>query len=240
MYFVSFGRFKNLSKEELQEEKKIFLDAKKNSLSSILYNEYNKDKFKEYEESEINKMVKEKIQSKNSVEELRYILVVFGMNYDLLSDGEKKQLVNMDLTYDNYKNFVVNNFNKYIRKAKKECPNEIYECFNEQCFVAYCQLSGKEIKKSNFLSLIKKYFILDSMHVYIPYRDNEKFKKIRDKMIKLYPQLKDEYGRSRAFDKFMSFFEPDNDYNNELLNKILDEYYDKKENKYINLKQDED
>ena len=148
----------------------------------------------------------------------------------------------MDLTYDNCKNFVVNIFNKYICKAKKECPYEIYECFNEQCFVAYCQLSGKEINKSNFLSLIKKYFILDSMDIYIPYRNNEKFKKIREKMIELYPQLKDEYGsgRSRTFDKFMSFFEIDNDYNNELLKKILDEYYDQKENKYINLKQDED
>ena len=38
----------------------------------------------------------------------------------------------------------------------------------------------------------------------------------------------------------MSIFEPDNDYNNENLKKILNEYYDKKENKYIYLKQDED
>ena len=78
------------------------------------------------------------------------------------------------------------------------------------------------------------------MDFYQPYRDNEKFKKIKDKMIELYPRLKDEYGRSRAFDKFMSIFEPDNDYNNENLKKILNEYYDKKENKYINLKHDED
>lgn len=32
------------------------------------------------------------------------------------------------------------------------------------------------------------------MDFYQPYRDNEKFKKIRDKMIELYPRLKDEYG----------------------------------------------
>ena len=112
MYFVSFGRFNNLPKEELQEEKKIFLDAKKRILTYNIYNEFNTLKyFKESEESEINKMVKEKIQSKNKVEELRYILLGFGISYDLLSDGEKKQLVNMDLTYDNCKNFVVNNFN---------------------------------------------------------------------------------------------------------------------------------
>lgn len=240
MYFVSFGRFKYLSKEELEEEKIIFLDAKKRILSSVLYHEFRTTKFKGTEESEIDKMVKEHIQSKNKVEKLRYILMGFGMNYDLLSDGEKIQLVNMDLTYDNCKNFVINNFNKYICKAKKECPNEIYECFDEQGFVAYCQLSGNKINKNNFLSLIKEYFILDSMDIYIPYRDNEKFKKIRDKMINLYPLLKDEYGRSRGFDKFMSFFEKDNDYNNELLKNILNEYYDKKENNYINLKQDED
>ena len=46
----------------------------------------------------------------------------------------------MDLTYNNCKNFSINNFNKYICKAKKEYPNEIYECFNEQSFIAYCQL----------------------------------------------------------------------------------------------------
>lgn len=35
MYLVSFGRYKNLSSEELQEGKEIFLDAKKRILSEI-------------------------------------------------------------------------------------------------------------------------------------------------------------------------------------------------------------
>ncbi len=140
MYLVSFGRYKNLSNEELQKEKEIFLDAKKRILSGILYNEFDTIKFKDSEESEINKMIKEKVQSKNKIEQLKYILIGFGINYNLLTVGEKRQLLNMDLTYNNCKNFSINNFNKYICKAKKEYPNEIYECFNEQSFIAYCQL----------------------------------------------------------------------------------------------------
>jgi len=85
-------------------------------------------------------MIKEKVQSKNKIEQLKYILIGFGINYNLLTVGEKRQLLNMDLTYNNCKNFSINNFNKYICKAKKEYPNEIYECFNEQSFIAYCQL----------------------------------------------------------------------------------------------------
>lgn len=83
------------------------------------FNEFDTIKFKDSEESEINKMIKEKVQSKNKVEQLKYILMGFGINYNLLTVCEKKQLLNMDLTYDNCKNFAINNFNKYICKAKK-------------------------------------------------------------------------------------------------------------------------
>ena len=82
MYLVSFGRYKNLSNEELQKEKEIFLDAKKRILSGILYNEFDTIKFKDSEESEINKMIKEKVQSKNKIEQLKYILIGFGINYN--------------------------------------------------------------------------------------------------------------------------------------------------------------
>lgn len=82
MYLVSFGRYKNLSNEELQKEKEIFLDAKKRILSDILYNEFDTIKFKDSEESEINKMIKEKVQSKNKLEQLKYILIGFGINYN--------------------------------------------------------------------------------------------------------------------------------------------------------------
>lgn len=82
MYLVSFGRYKNLSNEELQKEKEIFLDAKKRILSDILYNEFDTIKFKDSEESEINKMIKEKVQSKNKFEQLKYILIGFGINYN--------------------------------------------------------------------------------------------------------------------------------------------------------------
>ena len=44
-------------------------------------------------------------------------------------------------------------------------------------------------------------------------------------MIELYPKLKAEYGRKNiALNKFMRFFEDDNDYNNEFMKEILNNY----------------
>ena len=96
--------------------------------------------------------------------------------------------------------------------------------------------------KQNFLSFIKDYFILDKYKEYYGYlRDNKLFNKIRDKMIDIYPILKDNYGRkNKILDKFMRFFEEDNDYNYEFIKEILNNYDKKNKNEYIKLKQNED
>ena len=60
-------------------------------------------------------------------------------------------------------------------------------------------------------------------------------------MIDIYPILKDNYGRkNKILDKFMRFFEEDNDYNYEFIKEILNNYDKKNKNEYIKLKQKED
>lgn len=60
-------------------------------------------------------------------------------------------------------------------------------------------------------------------------------------MIDIYPILKDNYGRkNKILDKFMRFFEEDNDYNYEFIKEILNNYDKKNKNEYIKLKQNED
>ena len=62
----------------------------------------------------------------------------------------------------------------------------------------------------------------------------------------IYPILKDTYGINRYIEKFCSFLDPQNDYNNEFLKNILDNYYnnkkneENKDNKYIPIKTKED
>ena len=244
---VDFGRYHNLSKEELQKDKELFLKKKTELANFTLDHNRDLSKYEGLEESQLDEIIKEKFSRiKYSIEvqcALGNFLYVIGLNENLLNDDEKKQILNMKLTYDNCKKFALNHYDKYIEKAKDECPSEIYICFEEKIFITYCITYRKaEINKNNFLYFIRDYYILDKYkECYGDYRNNSIFNKIRDKMIDLYPVLKDEFGRkNKTFDKFMSFFEVDNDYNNEFIKGLLNNYEKKNKNKYIKLKQKED
>ena len=58
-------------------------------------------------------------------------------------------------------------------------------------------------------------------------------------MIDIYPVLKEKYV-NKYFDKFLSFLDPDNDYNNEKIKAILENYSILKQNDYTKLKRKED
>lgn len=242
---ITFDRFNKLSTEDIQKEKELFLEKKKALLAFSLSFGHDTSKIKDIEESKMDEIIKEKfLEIKNNYKvycALSDFLFDIGICNDLLDDEDKKKILNMKLTYENCGNFAINYYKKFAEKAKKECPPEIYECFEEKGFITYCQNTKCEIKKSNFLLLIRNYFILDYVREYYEnFRDNKMFNKIRDKMVELYPRLKAEYGRKNInFDKFMSYFEDyDNDYNNKITKEILDNYYKKNQNKYNKLKQD--
>ena len=241
---ITFGRFNKLSTEDIQKEKELFLEKKKDLVAFSLYCDYDTSKIKDLKESQIDGIIKEKfLEIKNNFNAhwaFSNFLYDMGICIDLLDNEEKKQILSMNLTYENFCNFASDYYKKFVEKAKKECPLEIYECFEDKAFIIYCQSTKSQIKKSNFLSFIKNYFILDDLReFYENYRNNTIFEEIREHMIGLYPILKAEYGRKNIFfDKFMSFFEGDNDYNNKFIKEILNNYNKKIKNDYIKLNQD--
>ena len=87
-----------------------------------------------------------------------------------------------------------------------------------------------------FLNFIRYYFILEeSKYLFEEYVPQDKFDEIKKKVINIYPKLKEKYsGRNRYLEKFLSFFEIDNDYYYAPVKKILDDYYSGKNNKLNN------
>ena len=130
-------------------------------------------------------------------------------------------------------------FNEIIDDAKNYLPNETYICLDEKCFIVYCQTYEKtKIKNNNFIKLIRDYFILDKAKKTLSnLRNQQLFDEVRMKMIEIYPILKDNYGPNKKLDLFLSYFDEDNDYNNKYLNYILNNYYEKKGNKYMPIEQ---
>jgi len=191
------------------------------------------------------------LKRKDNYNPVEFYLYELGLtSYERLNDNEKMELSTMIHTYENCKNYVLNIFNRYIENEKKEFPLQIWKCFNEKCFIAYIQSeqSWKAINKINILiELIKDYFILDKRNErFAKYRDNTLFNEIKNEMINIYPALKDTYGINRYIEKFCSYLDLHNDYNNEFLKNLLDNYYNNKknegnkENKYIPIKTKED
>ena len=230
--------------QKLFKKKKNYFLKKKDLVAFSLYFDYNTAKIKDLKESQIDGIIKEKIlEIKNNLNVYWGFYNFFydiGICIDLLNDEDKKKILSMNLTYENFGNFATNYYKKFVEKAKKECPPKIYECFEDKAFIIYCEREKSQIKKNNFLSFIKNYFILDRFRkFYENYRNNTIFEKIREHMIDLYPILKAEYGRKNIFvDKFMSLFEGDNDYNNKFILENLNNYNKKIKNDYIKLKQD--
>ena len=111
--------------------------------------------------------------------------------------------------------------------------------FRWKCFIVYCQTYEKtKIKNNNFIKLIRDYFILDKAKKTLSnLRNQQLFDEVRMKMIEIYPILKDNYGPNKKLDLFLSYFDEDNDYNNKYLNYILNNYYEKKGNKYMPIEQ---
>jgi hypothetical protein len=244
LILITFGRFNKLSTEDIQKEKELFLEKKNKLAAFSLYFGYDTAKIKDLKESQIDGIIKEKfLEIKNNLNVYWGFYNFFydiGICIDLLDDEDKKKILSMNLTYENFGNFASDYYKKFVEKAKKECPREVYECFEDKAFIIYCESTKSQIKKSNFLSFIRNYFILDYFRkFYENYRNNTIFEKIREHMIDLYPILKAEYGRKNIFfDKFMSLFEGDNDYNNKFIKEILNNYNKKIKNDYIKLKQD--
>ena len=168
------------------------------------------------------------------------LLSQFGIKYCLLDNNQKDEFINSDFTYDSIKKLAYEVTENNIKECKKELPEKVYECFDDYCFIMYFQLEGNsKINKSNFLLRIRDYFILDwGKDDYESVRNTKKFEEIRNNMINIYG----EYGKSNpTWEKFMSYFSQNTDYNYDETKEILNNYYKNKKYKdYELVKQKED
>ena len=164
----------------------------------------------------------------------------WGISFKDLDKEAKKEILQLDFSFDSFKNYTKNYHLKYQKNCIKIIP-EMNICFNDECFIYFCQLFGKaKININNILNNIRDYFILETRKtVFDGYLDEKNFIKIKKDVIDIYPIIKKKYGINKYLDKFLSFFFTNNDYNNEKTKEILDNYDNQNDN-YIKLKDKED
>jgi len=238
--FYNYGQFKNLKIDEEIAQKDFYED--KLQIYRILCN--SEDIIKVENEQVLNIKIKMKLKesSKSLIDEVMdALLKKCGISYKYIDNNEKQKLYNLDFTLESVRNYAKNYHIKYIEECKRKLPPEIHICLKDICFTYYNHLYGYPvITINNYIKNIREYFILESYGIiFEEYRDSEIFNEIKEEMIDIYPVLKEKYV-NKYFDKFLSFFVIDNDYNNEKIKAILDNYSTLKQNEYTKVKRKED
>lgn len=239
--YVTYGRFGN--KANLEKEKELFLTHIKNMIDKIcLFKNIDINIREIKDEIEISNILKDLIKKRNKSDRyyddyLGFLMTVLGLPSNGLSQEEKDEIWKMDFTFKSWEKKSNELFNKYFEKAKKICPKEAQFCLEDKVFLMYIHSIGHcEFRLDNFLHFIRDYFILEeNRYLFEEYVPQDKFDEIKKKVINIYPKLKEKYsGRNRYLEKFLSFFEIDNDYYYAPVKKILDDYYSGKNNKLNN------
>ena len=227
MAYISFGRFGK--KEQWDKEKELFLDELRLLVSEITKNKENKELYAKANEIELVKTLKQMIAKKNYDNSnfdfsIRDFMVHLGLSYKILTKSEKKEILEMEFTYDNWKNKSKILYNNYLMKCIKNCPKKIDFCLEYSIFVTNV-LSGYgcELTINNFLRFIRNFFILErDTWYYKEYIDMEEFNNLKKRVIEIYPELKEKYGVNRILEKnFLCYLDNDNDYNYEIMKNLL-------------------
>ena len=235
---ITFGRIGNVDEET---DRKYFfqkLEFFMNLLTGLAY------EFQTFTEIEIIKKIKKITKDFDPKQKpsffgspipdcINSFLRGMGMSYYTLTLKEKKEILVMDFTYENWKEKSIKIINNYIERSKNVCPDSVDFCFDDICFVFYVQINhGCEFSLNNFLTFIRDYFILDkSKSLFEEYRNAKIYEDIQRKVINIYPNLKKRYGKNIYLEKILSFISSDTDYNYEETKKILDN--NKKFNDFI-------
>ncbi len=234
---ITFGRFGH--KEDIEKEKKEFLFH-----LNDLMNHLNRDPFgkHKYNEKEIIKPLKEALKKEensffNPLYKLAFssFLEEMGLSYYTLTQEEKNDILDMDFTYENWKDKSFVLINNFIKRLKNSTPDSIWFCFDDIYFVFHIEIIyQRNFSLKNIITYIRDYFILENTASFLKeYRDAKKFKEIQKNVIYMYPEIKEKYGMNRILEKLLSYITMETDYNYEKSKNILDNYYNKKKNNKI-------
>ena len=126
MAYITFERFGK--KEQWEGDKEIFLDELRLLMTRITKNEENKEIYAKANEIELAKTLKQMIAKKN-YDDFNFdagfagFMLRLGLSYKILTKSEKKEIFEMEFTYDNWKNKSKILYNNYLMKCIKNCPN---------------------------------------------------------------------------------------------------------------------
>ena len=245
MDFITFGRFGG--EEHWKRDKGLFLTRLKYLISELTKNEVSYEKENENEieianenEIEIARNLKQ-ILLKKPESDVSFSLSVFmlqmGLSYKILTKKEKEEIKKMEFTFENWEKKSKELYNDYLKKTLNVCPKEIHFCFEYRLFTTkvLC-FHGSVLTKDNFLQYVRDFFLLEKDKCYYEeYQDLKEFNKLRDRVIEIYPKLKEIYGPNRYYEKYVLYFIDQNtDYNYKNVANILDNYYNKKKINNIN------
>ena len=164
---ITFGRFGHV--EEKEKEKEIYLNYL-NDLIHKMTSTWLSDmtKFKEIEIIKpLKEIMKKKVNSNHFFDRyykvyLSTFLENMGLSYYNLTQKEKEDILDMDFTYENWKQKSIELINNFIGRIKNTCPHIVWFCFEDIYFVFHIQIVYKaEFRLNNLFKYIRDYFILD-------------------------------------------------------------------------------
>ena len=232
---ITFGRFGHA--EDYQKDKEFFLKR----LNYLIYLLNGYEGKKDYKEAEIIKPLKEKLKPEIKADEksffpngaiscLSSFLEIMGLSYYQLTPKEKEEILEMDFTYDNWKNKSIELINSFIQRIINASPKNTHFCFDDIYFIFHIQIVyNYEFKLKYLPTFIRDYDILNETRDFLKkYRNSEIYNNIQKEVFVQYPRIKEECGVNRILEKILSYFIEDTDYHYEKTRKILDDYYNKK------------
>ena len=137
-------------------------------VSSITKNKENKELYAKANEIELAKTLKQMIAKKNYddfnfEDSIAAFMFRLGLSYRILTKSEKKEILEMEFTYDNWKKKSEILYNNYLMKCRKNCPQKIYFCLDYSIFVTdMLSCYECELTINNFLRFIRDFFILEN------------------------------------------------------------------------------
>ena len=107
----------------------------------------------------------------------------FGLSYKVLTKKEKEEVIDMDFTFENWREKSEELYNNYVERNKRILPEKIRFCLDYRFFVMTIQVNHQcNFTLDNFLRKISDYFILEKEKTLLEkFMDLEEFDKIRKK-----------------------------------------------------------